>query len=147
MKFLNDAVTWLCENHCNFPCLTCGCGCLNLILSMTKPQISYCKGFIYMWCRKSFNLISFGCTVLDSCLCKTRYSHLSVYLWMIFLLNQTSSVGTFVSFREAMICVVILMLKSTLFYFLLLYLCGQQEDNIFQCLLLPLPFRTKHRQW
>lgn len=50
---------------------------------------------------------------------------------MIFLLNQTSSVGNIVSFREAKLYVVILMLKSTLFYFLLLYLCGQQEDNIF----------------
>lgn len=98
-----------------------------------------------MCCRKFFNLISFGCMVLDSCLCKTRYSHLSVYLWVIFLLNQTSSVGNIISFREAMIYVVILMLKSSLFYFLLLYLCGQQEDNIFQCLLLPVPFRTKHR--
>lgn len=82
--------------------------------------------------RKSFNLISFGCIVLDSCLCKTRYSHLSVYLWMLFLLNQTSSVGNFISFREAMIYVVILMLKSTLFYFpLLLISVGSNKVTSF----------------
>lgn len=115
-----------------------------------KTSLLYCKGLIYMFHRDIFKSSQLCLQGVYSYPCKIQCCFLFIIISLSlnnFFVTSEWTVWNFVSFREAVIYVVILMLKSTFFFLFLALPLWLIRRYVFHCLLLSVPFGTKHRHW